>query len=213
MAQNLRCFLGALCLLGGAVVVALPAAAQETPTAPPISQTTTGAAPMVSAPAPVSVPLSQAVAPRGHFVLLHPDRLYAESAFGRRVQAELKVFAQEIQAENGALTRDLEAEELTLLQKRETLSPTAFRDLADAFDEKVQLIRAAQERKGQELNARAVAGRQAFNDASIPVLHTILEERGAVGIIDSRVVLLSAASIDITNEAILRVDQTLGDGL
>jgi Skp family chaperone for outer membrane proteins len=194
----------ALCL--GGAVAALPVVAQDTPTAPPISQTIAGATTTTSS-------LTATPAPNGHFVLLNPERLYAESAFGRRVQAELKTFAQEVQSENGALTRDLEAEELILLEKRETLTPLEFRDLADAFDEKVQLIRDAQERKGQELNQRALAGRQAFNDASLPVLRLVLEERGALGIIDSRVVLLSAPSIDITNEAILRVDQTLGDGL
>lgn len=147
------------------------------------------------------------------FVILDPDRLFAESSYGLRVQDELNELARAIQAENGQLTRDLEAEELDLLAKRDTLTPEEFRDIADAFDEKVQSIRDAQDRKGKELTARANEGRQSFNEASLPVLRTILTERNALGILDSRVVFLPADSIDITNEAILRVDQVLKDGL
>jgi Skp family chaperone for outer membrane proteins len=150
--------------------------------------------------------------PLSTFVILDPDRLFSESAFGLRVQAELNDLAREVQSENGKLTRDLEAEELDLLDQRARLSAEDFRDIADAFDEKVQIIRDAQERKAQELTARATAERQAFNVASLPVLQTILSERKALGILDSRVVFLPAAKIDITNEAILRVDQVLKDG-
>lgn len=148
----------------------------------------------------------------GSFVILDPERLYAESAFGLRVQEELKTLAKEIQSENGKLTRDLETEELELLEQRSILSPEDFRIIADAFDDKVQGIRDAQERKGQELGKRAAEGRQAFNDASLPILRTILKDRNALGILDSRVILLPDPSIDITNEAILRVDQVLRDG-
>lgn len=158
-------------------------------------------------------PVTGATAPLTSFVILDPDRLYSESAFGLRVQDDLKVLARQIQSENGNLTRDLEAEELDLLERRDSLSAEDFRDLADAFDEKVQSIRDAQDLKGQELTTRANEGRQAFNEASLPVLRTILKERNALGILDSRVVFLPADRIDITNEAILRVDQVLKDGL
>ncbi|MEY8099088.1 OmpH family outer membrane protein [Falsihalocynthiibacter sp. S25ZX9] len=149
---------------------------------------------------------------QGSFVILDPERLYAESAFGLRIQEEVKALAKEIQLENGKLTRDLETEELRLLERRAVLSPDEFRVLADAFDDKVQGIRDAQERKGQELGKRASEGRQGFNDASLPILRKILRERNALGILDSRVILLPDPTIDITNEAILRVDQVLQDG-
>lgn len=149
---------------------------------------------------------------QGSFVILDPERLYAETAYGLRVQEELKDLALKIQAENGKLTLDLETEELLLLEQRALISPEEFRDLADAFDEKVQGIRDAQERKGQELSRLASEGRQSFNEASLPILRKILSERKALGILDSRVILLPDPSIDITNEAILRVDQILQDG-
>lgn len=188
------------------VATAQIATAQETavPAAPEVS---TGSV------ASVTAPVVNTTVPSSSFVILDPDRLYSESAFGLRIQDELKDLARKIQSENGNLTRDLEAEELNLLDRRDSLSAEEFRDLADAFDEKVQSIRDAQELKGQVLTTRANEGRQEFNEASLPVLRTILAERNALGILDSRVVFLPAQNLDITNEAILRVDQVLKDGL
>ncbi|WP_380052178.1 OmpH family outer membrane protein [Falsihalocynthiibacter sp. SS001] len=166
----------------------------------------------ITQPAPMSTPAPEATEAIQSFVVLDPERLYLESQFGKRVQADLNNLAREIQEENGKLTRDLEAEELALLDQRALLTPDEFREIADAFDEKVQSIRDAQDRKGQELNAMAARGRQSFNEASLPVLQTILKERNALGILDSRVIFLPAAEIDITDDAIERVDQVLGDG-
>lgn len=168
--------------------------------------------PDVTLPQESAAVRNQQPAVLGSFVILDPERLFAETAYGLRVQEDLKTLAQEIQAENGKLTRDLETEELRLLEQRALLAPEEFREIADAFDEKVQGIRDAQERKGQELSRLASEGRQSFNEASLPILKTILTERNALGILDSRVILLPDPSIDITNEAILRVDQALKDG-
>ncbi|MCV6824316.1 MULTISPECIES: OmpH family outer membrane protein [Halocynthiibacter] len=161
-------------------------------------------------------PLNAAVAGGGvngaGFVILNQDRLFFESAYGKRALEELQEQARALQSENSTLTQDLEAEENELAQNRSNMEPDEFRRRADAFDEKVQAIRAAQDRKLQELGEQEEVARNNFARAIVPVLQAILKERGAAGILDSRVVLLPSPDINITDDAIRLVDQILGDG-
>ncbi|GGD32003.1 OmpH family outer membrane protein [Sinisalibacter lacisalsi] len=140
------------------------------------------------------------------------DRLFAETDFGQRVNRELEAASSAMAAETRKIEAALEEEERNLTQQRETLEPEAFRELARAFDEKVQALR--QEREAAEANLRRqIEDAQAtFFDRIGPILGTIVRERGAVLILDRRAILLSAADVDITDEAIARSDAVLGDG-
>ncbi|WP_411223960.1 OmpH family outer membrane protein [Marivita sp. S2033] len=141
-----------------------------------------------------------------------PDRLYAESKFGLRIAREIEQESAEIAAENRRIEAELLAEERDLTELRDTLSPVEFRARANAFDEKVQQLRREQDEKARALGQRTEEARRALLTAAQPVLLELLVESGAVAVLDRRAVLLSVDAVDITDKAVSRVNEDLGEG-
>jgi Skp family chaperone for outer membrane proteins len=134
------------------------------------------------------------------------ERVLAESAFGRALSAEVDAAARALAEENRRIEADLLAEEKDLTERRAMMSPDEFRPMADAFDEKVQRLRAEQDEKERALTDLREEGRQRFLREAVPVLSAILREQGALVLLDRRDVFLSADAIDITGIAIARID-------
>lgn len=145
-------------------------------------------------------------------VTLDIERLLSDTTIGQNIATKLESQVQGLAAENSQIARDLEAEELRLTEQRKTIEAVDFRALADAFDQKVQIIRSEQDGKQQELQRLRDVERQSFLDAIAPILSAIARERGAVVVLERQSVFLSAAGIDITGEAIIRIDQALASG-
>lgn len=143
---------------------------------------------------------------------LDQERFFNETRFGKKVLAQAKQDSDALIAENRKIEADLEAEERALTARRPTTDPAEFQTLADAFDKKVEEIRTARDATSQALTRKLDEDRGRFFDAARPVLAAMMAERGIVAIIDKRAVLLGFESIDLTDLAIARLDETLGDG-
>lgn len=143
---------------------------------------------------------------------IDPDRLFSASEYGKRVQQELEGEARALAAENHRIEAELSAEELDLTQKRPTLAPDEFRKLADAFDAKVKGIRKAQDEKNKAIADRREAEREQFLQLVLPILGGLMRENGAVAILNQQAIFLSFRGIDITDRAVARIDEKIGDG-
>lgn len=146
---------------------------------------------------------------RTSVLVIDQDRLLSESGFGERLSAELDVAAAALASENRQIEKALIEEEQKLTETRPDMSPEEFRAAADAFDEKVTRIRTEQDRKSRELTALRDREQRVFLDAALPVLGALLADYGAYVILDQRQVFLSDDRIDVTDEAIRRVDAAL----
>ncbi len=135
------------------------------------------------------------------------DRLFAETRIGAEALAAFEADAEVLAAENAAIEEELIAQELALTEERSTLEPEAFKEKADAFDQRVRQLRSEQDEKARNLNQSRDAARQAFFNEVAGVISGIVRERGALMVLDRRDVFLSADSIDITEEAIRRVNR------
>lgn len=143
---------------------------------------------------------------------LDQDRLFAESAFGSASLARERAAARALEEENARIEADLIAEEQDLTTRRAALPAEEFAALATAFDEKVERIRKEQDAKARDLTRTRDEERQAFLRAVVPVLGELLGEKKAAAILDKSTVILSLTAIDITEEAIARVDAVLAEG-
>lgn len=150
--------------------------------------------------------------PHSAILTLETDRLFAGSAFGKRVASEIEAESAVLSAENRKMEAELSAEEKQLTERRQTMEPVAFRALADAFDQKVQNIRRTQDAKARALSQKADKSRGSFLRAARPVLETLMVEAGASVILERSSVFLSANASDVTDEAIARIDAAIGDG-
>jgi Skp family chaperone for outer membrane proteins len=185
-----------------AVAAGLAAAAAPAQEAPP-------------APAPAAASAAEQVAAEQvvvPFLTIDQEALFARSAFGRRMQAELEAATAALAAENRRIETELAEEERRLTALRGTMDPAEFRALADDFDARVVALRRTQDAKTRDLARRPDEARAVFLRAALPVLAQIARDRGAVAILDARAVLISAEAIDITDEAIAQLDTAIGDG-
>jgi Skp family chaperone for outer membrane proteins len=145
-------------------------------------------------------------------LVIDRERLFAETDYGKAILQDFDTQAQALVAENRQIEAQLIAEEQALTDERATLEIDAFREKADAFDEKVQGIRAEQDRKSRDLQAARDAAQQAFSREIIPVLSSIMRERGALVMFDRRDVFISAGGLDATDLAIERINTEVGVG-
>jgi len=157
-------------------------------------------------------PAQEASAPESPVLVIDPERLFEETDFGKRVIAEREALAAELQTENRRIEAELIAEELDLTERRANMSVDEFRQLADAFDEKVSRIRTEQDGKARELQRSLESGQQQFFRLIGPVLLEIVKQRNASVLLDSRNVFLSAESVDITGAAIALTNSRLQSG-
>lgn len=148
---------------------------------------------------------------RSPILTIDSERLYRDSAFGQSVLREIEAQTSALVEENRALETQLETEELALTEQRQTLPAEEFKELADAFDARVQGIRREREAKGREVSSLLEQQRDQFLGIAIPVLEAIMREAGASIVLEKRSVFISANAIDITDTAIERIDAVLPD--
>ncbi|KPA22722.1 Outer membrane protein (OmpH-like) [Shimia sp. SK013] len=145
-------------------------------------------------------------------LVIESDRMFTESLFGQRVAADLAQLRADLIVRNAQMEDALTEEEQELTEKRKTMSAAEFSVLAKAFDVKVRGIRAEQDAKFRELNELNERERGVFVQAARPILSELMRETGAALILERRTVLVSSDRVDITQEAIVRLNASLGDG-
>ena len=106
------------------------------------------------------------------------ERVFAQSAFGQRLETLMESEGQAIASENRRIESELIEEERRLTDQRPTMPPAEFRILADAFDEKVQRLRAEQDAKGRALAARQDEARRRFLSLAEPAIEQLMRETG-----------------------------------
>ncbi|MEL7092048.1 MAG: OmpH family outer membrane protein [Pseudomonadota bacterium] len=146
---------------------------------------------------------------RGPIATIDPERFYLDSAYGQSILSEIDTRNRALAAENREIEAQLEAEERELKDLRPTLTPAEFRELADAFDARVQAIRREREAESRAISVLLDENRDQFLQAAQPVLERIMRELGAAVVLDVNFVYASASAIDITDRAIAGVNAVL----
>jgi Skp family chaperone for outer membrane proteins len=141
---------------------------------------------------------------------LDQESLYRNSFFGQRVFKDISDQSEVLLANELLLQSQLESEETSLTKKRKTIETDEFKKLAAAFDKKVQKIRAETTESRMKLGEYSEGERNRFFKIILPVLMQLSEELGITTLLDHRMAILSLK--DITDAAIKRVDEIIGDG-
>jgi len=149
---------------------------------------------------------------QNEILVLDTERFFSGSMIGQRFVKEYQAEREALIAQNREIEAELRAEEQALTQQRAGLTPEEFRDLADAFDARVQVIRQDNERAARDLESARERAPLVMIRRAQPVLIELMQDTGGVVILDSRQILLRLDVIDITDMAIERVDAVLGDG-
>lgn len=145
-------------------------------------------------------------------LILDQDRLYAESLYGKALEQQSADAVAKLAAENRQIEADLTAEEKDLTDRRAAMPASDFKPLAEAFDAKVEKLRAGQDAKAKALQDARDAGRKRFFQAAAPILAEVMRQRGALAILNKAAVILSFDSVDVTDDALKAIDAQLGAG-
>ncbi|WP_136443596.1 OmpH family outer membrane protein [Pacificoceanicola onchidii] len=140
------------------------------------------------------------------------DRVFTESAFGRRTIVEIESATAELAAENRRIEAELAEEERLLTEQRPSLAVEDFRTLANAFDTKVQRMRDEQDAKARAVSARPEEARRRMIQVVQPILREILLDSGAAVILERRAVIDALPDVDVTALVIERMNDRIGDG-
>ena len=150
--------------------------------------------------------------PQSAILTIESERLFTDSLFGQRVAREIAAEQSILRAENRQMEAKLAEEEKTLTEKRKEMAPADFRAIAEAFDQRVEEIREFQGKKAREIGQRQEREEALFIQAARPVLADLMREARASVILEQRTILLSDNAIDVTDEAIERLNAAIGDG-
>lgn len=140
---------------------------------------------------------------------LDQDRFFVESDFGRSAIERERAETAALEQENKRIEAELVAEEQSLTEQRKTLSAEEFAARATDFDEKVERIRSEQDAKARRLVEKRDQERKDFLRLAAPVLGELLGERQATAILDKGLVIVSLSAVDITDEAIAKLNAAL----
>lgn len=149
---------------------------------------------------------------RSDILVVDLERLFEGSELGRKMLAEHQADREALAASNQKLAAELEAEEQRLTNVRADTSPEEFRELADAFDDRVQQIRADSERRVRDLERRRERMPVEFLNQVDHMILDLMRASGGVVLLDQRSVILRAEAVDITDRAIARINAEFGDG-
>ena len=163
------------------------------------------------APAPAALAQDVGVV-QSEILVLDPERLFSETQLGQQMLKDFQAAREAMSKRNRQLEAELEAEEKSLTEKRASLSPEEFRDLADQFDTKVQRIRRESDRAVRDLERRRELLPVQFMRMVEPVLVGLMEDTGGAVIMDARSVLLRSDAVDVTDLAARRIDAEIGEG-
>ncbi|SFA79376.1 periplasmic chaperone for outer membrane proteins Skp [Poseidonocella pacifica] len=155
--------------------------------------------------------LAQEAPPQTPILTIETERFYTESLFGQRVAREIEEDSAALTIENREIEADLMEEEKRLTEERDRLDRESFQKLAEEFDTRVQAIRQRQDTRARELARRQEEAEREFLNAARPILGELMQTRGAEIIVERRSVFISAGSIDITDAAIERINEAIGD--
>ena len=212
-----------LAFLAAAYIFEEPVAAQteaeESRSSPSASSSTSEAAgggPILLSPSDGGVARNGAAEagfetlPASPILIVNVDRIYRESAAGRSISAAEAELVKQAETELRARRDALTTEEQALAAERDTLSPSQLEERTAQFRASVAELRQFRRERGVAIQKAVSAARVVLKQALQPVLVAIMRERRAAAMLDARNVVLSASALDITDEAIRRLDAAAG---
>ena len=149
---------------------------------------------------------------RSAILTIDQDALFQRTLFGKAMTAAAEQEAEALKQENRRIDAELEAEERALTDRRAGMPLAEFRALADAFDNKVEALRTAQDAKSAAFIAKRDSTQQKFFQTVAPMIGDYMVQQGASAIVSQAAIVVSLGAIDITDEVIAQIDEKLGDG-
>ncbi|MEL6316059.1 MAG: OmpH family outer membrane protein [Pseudomonadota bacterium] len=144
-------------------------------------------------------------------LVVNIDRVLKVSSAGASIQRQAEEMRDSFQRNLKEREDALLSEERSLAEVRESLDRDTFETRARAFEENVRKLRRDRREIGEGVQRAFFRATAELKRRLQPVLIEIMNERKAGVMLDTREVLLSATALDVTEEAIAKLDAVVGD--
>lgn len=134
------------------------------------------------------------------------DRILRDSQAGQSIREQAEELSTALRTELDLRREALREEERDLASLRDGLERATFNQRAEEFEEKVRALRRDEQDDGARLQRALARATSELRRSLQPILVTIMSERRAGVMLDEQHVLFNDKSLDVTEEAIKRLD-------
>lgn len=142
----------------------------------------------------------------GSVLIINMERVLREADAARSIQRQAEEIREAIQEQLSGQQDALRQEEQELVALRQTLPPTEFSSRVDNFEKRVRQLKRVSNERGSRLQKALFEANEELKKRLRPELIAIMQERNAAVMIDERNVVISARVLDVTGEAIERLN-------
>ncbi len=142
----------------------------------------------------------------GSVLVINMERVLREADAARSIQRQAEEIRESIQRQLSGRQDALRAEEQELVSLRQTLPPEEFTGRVDDFEQRVRKLKRASNERSSLLQKALFEANEELKKNLRPELIAIMQERSAAVMIDERNVVISARILDVTGEAIERLN-------
>ena len=156
-------------------------------------------------------PVTAAEPPSASIIVIDSQQIRRDSLAGKDILRQIDDIRSAVQADIQKQEQQLRAEEDELKRQRAILTPEAFDQKRQAWEQKVMEV----QRKVQEKNAALEMALQKANGelqrAIMPILQKTLETKNATFMVDKSQIILMAPNkgLDVTTDVIEKLDSVL----
>ena len=137
--------------------------------------------------------------------------ILAEAKAAKKASEEIEGIALEIENSLKASEEELIKEQDELAESQAVMTPESFEDKMVNFQKKVQNFNISKQDRLQSLDNMIADARLQVLQALEPILEQITEEKGLTIILDKNIVLLNTEKMDITKEALKKLNKELSN--
>lgn len=148
-------------------------------------------------------------APVARILLVDSQEILRDSLAAKDIRRQIDSYRTQFQGEINQQEEGLRKDEAELKRQRAVLSADAFEDKRRAFEEKVTGVQRGIQERNQRLERALNQATDSLRRSLAPIFADIMKARGANLLLDQNQVLVGAVEMDVTKEAIRRLDQKL----
>jgi len=137
------------------------------------------------------------------------QRIQRDAAAAKSVREQAATMRAELETTVGERARAISLEEAELAELRERLTASEFRARVREFEKKVFANRDFAQQESEKLQAVRTQASNRLRREIAPILAQLMRERQAQLMLDKSQVILSADTLDVTDEALERLDAAM----
>ena len=137
------------------------------------------------------------------------NKILAEANAAVEAAEEIEKIAIEIENEIKSSDEEIIKEQNLLIESQSIMAPAAFEAKRIEYESKIQTYNSERQSKLMKIDELIAISRNDILKAIKPILEEISNEKGITIILEKTSIMLNAEKMDITNEALKRLNKSL----